>query len=57
MPYPDNLPVVGACRDCNVGFSEDEVYLAALVECVIVGSARPEDMRRRKVRRVLAGMS
>lgn len=52
-PYPPNLPVLGACASCNASFSEDEVYVACLIECVLVGSAQPEDMRRDKVRRIL----
>lgn len=27
-PYPENLPVHESCLRCNVGFSQDEEYLA-----------------------------
>lgn len=31
-PYPDNLPVVGACVDCNQSFSIDEEYIACAID-------------------------
>ena len=37
-PFPDNLPVVDACRTCNEDFSQDEEYLACLIECAICGT-------------------
>lgn len=52
-PLPGSLPVVGACRACNNGFSLDEEYLACLVESVIVGSAEPRDMRRPGIASIL----
>lgn len=48
-PFPDNLPVVGACSKCNNGFSKDEEYLACLLECVFAGSTEPERIRRPKI--------
>lgn len=48
-PYPDNLPLVPACQTCNNGFSDDESYLACLIECAISGSTDPERVRREKV--------
>jgi hypothetical protein len=50
-PYPENLPVVPACPECNAGFSLDEEYFACLVECARTGSA--ETVERPKVRRIL----
>ncbi|WP_407299774.1 hypothetical protein ACHQI4_23780 [Raoultella planticola] len=52
-PLPENLPVVGACRKCNNGFSSDEEYVACLLEAAIAGSASPSDIRREKVSGVL----
>jgi hypothetical protein len=52
-PYPDNLPVVDACLECNNSFSLDEEYVACLVECAAVGSTNPDDMSRDIVRRIL----
>jgi hypothetical protein len=52
-PYPENLPVHESCTECNAGFSQDEEYLACFLECVLAGSARPQDVRRETVRRIL----
>ena len=46
QPYPENLPVVGACSECNQGFSKDELYLVCLIEATIAGSADPDQIRR-----------
>lgn len=53
-PYPANLPVVPACRNCNEGFSADEEYVACLIDCAVAGSASPADVRREKIRRILS---
>jgi hypothetical protein len=52
-PYPENLPVVPACKECNNAFSPDEEYLACLVECAIVGGTDPAHIRRPKVAKIL----
>lgn len=52
-PYPQNLPVVFACLDCNSSFSEDEEYFACLVSCVIAGTTAPDAMPRGKTNRIL----
>jgi hypothetical protein len=52
-PYPENLPVVGACKICNQGFSRDEQYLVCLLESVLVGSTDPEKIKRPSVARAL----
>jgi hypothetical protein len=52
-PYPENLPVVPTCRKCNQGFSLDEEYVACLVECAVVGSVHPSDMKRDRIGRIL----
>ena len=52
-PYPENLPFVPACQDCNASFAPDEEYLACLVECVLCGSSAPEKIQRPKVRDIL----
>lgn len=52
-PYPENLPVVGACEICNQGFSIDEQYLVCLLECILAGSTEPEKMKRPSVARAL----
>ncbi len=52
-PYPANLPTVECCLECNVGLSLDEEYLACLIDCVLAGSAAPDDVGRIKVRAAL----
>ena len=52
-PYPNNLPVVNACSECNAGFSADEEYLACLVSCVIAGTTDPDQIDRKKIKRIL----
>lgn len=49
-PFPDNLPIVGACRDCNEGASADEECVACLLEVAACGfTSGPE---RPKIRRI-----
>jgi hypothetical protein len=52
-PYPSNLPVVGACDECNQAASHDEVYVACLIECARMGSVDPSGVERPKIRRIL----
>jgi len=53
QPFPDDLPVVPACGQCNASFSADEQYLACLVSCVLAGSTDPEAVRRSSIKRTL----
>ena len=52
-PYPENLPVVGACHSCNQGFSKDEQYLVCLLESVLAGTTNPDKIRRQSVARAM----
>jgi hypothetical protein len=52
-PYPENLPVVGACLSCNKGASLDEEFVACLLEVAVCGTIDPDDLRRPKVARIL----
>lgn len=52
-PLPSYLPVVGACRDCNNGFSLDEEYLACLIECVISSTTDPCRVGRERISKAL----
>jgi len=52
-PYPENLPVVGACKICNQGFSKDEQYLVCLLESVFTGSTDPEKICRPSIARAM----
>lgn len=53
-PYPDNLPVVPACASCNNGFSQDEEYLACLVDCARLGTVDVAVGHRAKITRILS---
>lgn len=52
-PYPENLPVVECCEQCNQGFSKDEEYVVCLLETVLACSADPNGIRRPSVARAL----
>ena len=52
-PYPLDLPVVEACESCNNGFSNDERYLACMLECVLAGTTDFNLVSRGKVSRTL----
>ncbi|MCX6640781.1 MAG: hypothetical protein NTW14_09915 [bacterium] len=52
-PYPENLPVVQACKKCNDGFSKDESYLACLIECALTGSVESTLIHREKIKQIL----
>jgi len=52
-PLPPDVPVVDACEDCNNSFSIHEQYVACLLECVINGSAEPDEVERYKVKKIL----
>jgi hypothetical protein len=52
-PYPNNLPVVDACDECNQSFSRDERYVACLIECAMTGTVDPSSVERDKIRRIL----
>ena len=52
-PYPSNLIVCPSCRQCNNSLSDDETYLACLLECVIAGDADPTKLQRSKIAKVL----
>ena len=45
---------VTACSKCNQRFSLNEEYLAYLIECIIVGSTNPRDLKRDKIKRILS---
>ena len=53
-PYPENLPVVDACLRCNNGFSNDELYVACLIECIICGTVDAAHIGREKIARLLS---
>lgn len=53
IPYPPNLPTVPACKECNSGFSKDEEFVSALIECWRCGTANPEGIERQAIARAL----
>lgn len=53
-PFPSNLQVVDACNNCNNSFSDDEAYIACLIECVKSGTTTPENIERQKISRILS---
>jgi hypothetical protein len=53
-PYPPDLPVMASCGPCNGGASLDEQYLACFIEVALRGTVNPEEIRRPKIRRILA---
>ena len=52
-PLPENLPVAPSCRKCNNGFSDDEEYVACLLECVLTGTTDPSLIVRPEISRAL----
>src|SRR5205807_2499479 len=53
-PLPANVPVVDACESCNGSFSQDEEYVACLVECVLCGESDASKVTRPKIKRKLS---
>lgn len=52
-PYPENLPVVLACSECNSGFSLDEEYFACFVDMYHEAIAPEQHVPRPKIARIL----
>ena len=52
-PYPENLPIVSTCQECNSGFAQDEEYLAGFLASVISGSSTPDQHRFPVAARIL----
>ena len=52
-PYPDQLPVVPACQNCNQSFSLDEEYLACAIDVALSGTVDTNGIGRPKIRRIM----
>jgi hypothetical protein len=52
-PFPENLPVVGCCKQCNSQLSLDEEYFAAAIECMLHSTSEPENLSREKIKAIL----
>ena len=53
-PYPENLQITETCSSCNIGMSLDEEYLACWIECARAGTANPNNLKRAKIKKILA---
>jgi len=52
-PYPQNLPTLDICDDCNKSFSIDEEYVACAIECIACGTTDPDGLSRTKIAKSL----
>ena len=52
-PYPDDLITVPSCRGCNSDSSDDEQYVASLIEVVVCGTTDPRVLERHKISKTL----
>lgn len=52
-PYPENLPIVNSCFECNNGFSSDEEYVSAFIEVVSSGSLDINKIKRERIINIL----
>ena len=56
-PYPKELMIMGACRECNTSFSRDEEYLSALLNAVLAGTTDPDKQKTSKASRMFRGQA
>ncbi|SEG03004.1 hypothetical protein SAMN05421847_1335 [Halpernia humi] len=52
-PFPENLPIVFCCYDCNQSFSTDEEYFACIIEYLVAGTKNIEKIERKKIKNIL----
>ena len=52
-PYPENLPAVSTCQQCNSSFAVDEEYLIAFLGSVLSGTSEPDPARFPKAAGIL----
>lgn len=52
-PYPNDLITVPSCSPCNSASSDDEQYVASLIEVVVCGTTDPRQLKRRKIAKTL----
>lgn len=53
QPYPQGMPVVPCCHNCNHEFSKDEEYVSCLIDCMKYNTVVPDEVPREKTRRTL----
>ncbi|MFN3188207.1 MAG: hypothetical protein ACK42D_01525 [Candidatus Paceibacteria bacterium] len=52
-PYPDNLPTIRVCKDCNASFSLDEEFVACLIE-YLKSKGNIDNITREKIKNIFA---
>lgn len=52
-PYPQDMPVVPCCHNCNHDFSKDEEYVSCLIDCMKAHTTNPDEIQREKTRKTL----
>ncbi len=51
-PYPEDLPVLPACRKCNNGFSDDELYTEIYIDSLKYLSGYSQNLREQNLERI-----
>ena len=52
-PYPQDMPVVPCCHECNRDFSKDEEYVFCFIDCMKSHTTNPDEIQREKTRKTL----
>lgn len=52
-PYPQDMPVVPCCHECNRDFSGDEEYVFCMIDCMKAHTTNPDEIQREKTRKTL----
>jgi hypothetical protein len=52
-PFPENLPVVPCCYECNNKISLDEEFIACIIECMVQGSCEIDKLKNKKIKEIL----
>ncbi|MCL2762485.1 MAG: hypothetical protein FWD36_04665 [Treponema sp.] len=51
-PFPENLPVVPCCLECNNKFSVDEEYVSCIFECIIKNICEIKNIKNIRIRNI-----
>lgn len=51
-PYPEDLPVLPACFNCNNGFSDDEAYVETYIDCMKMLSGYSQNLSEKNQKRI-----
>ena len=52
-PFPENLPVMPACLECNNSFSMDEEYVACVLGCILSQTSDPNLINNPRISKTL----